>query len=446
MQIEEGKGPIRLPIELLEHVISLIQAHDPVSLKTCSCVSQTFAALTQKHIFREILFTPQSSLNVTGETFRRFFDLLQESPHIARYVQGIVIDATFLAASTRNHYLQRTLPLLKELRKIGLSKKHVSVDSFWWYFMDVETRDALLDVFRSPLITDIDLTGIRDFPPEECFIFTPSLKNLSLPTLVFDRSSINPLAYLLNTPSSSSPSPTSTPPTCSALVASSPKLESLTIVDVLDNGLTLPWLASPVSISPVDLAELQTLQLDFEEVTSTNNQDSSKLDMAMSLFSRTLTRFRLNVLQRNMAYFLWSETQGWSSLPRSSIRPPNLSILSMLDCMIIDSKIFQHPVGSDRPLSYRSPLPWIAWLLDGSADLELKKLILNISFRGIARTILLNLDWCRLTEALSARMQWKGTAVELHFSSIESAGIEALGHNKSFAELATRGVTILCRS
>ncbi|KAJ3511431.1 hypothetical protein NLJ89_g4103 [Agrocybe chaxingu] len=446
MQIEERKGPTSLPIELLEQVIGIIQ--DPVSLKACSRVSQTFAALAQKHIFHEILFTPQSSLNVTGETFRRFFDLLQESPHIAHYVQEIVIDATFLAASTRNQCLQRTLPLLKELRKIGLSKKHVSVDSFWWYFMDVETRDALLDVFRSPLITDIDLTGIRDFPPEECFVFTPSLKNLSLPTLVFDRSSIDPLAYLLN-PQSSSSSPcfaTSTPPTCSTLVASRPKLESLTIIDVLDNGLTLPWLASPASISPVDLAELETLRLDFEEVTSTNNQDSSKLDMAMSLFSRTLTRFRLNVLQRNMAYFLWSETQGWSSLPRSSIHPPNLSILSMLDCMIIDSKIFQHPIGSDRPLSYRSPLPWIAWLLDGSADLELKKLILNISFRGIARTILLNLDWRRLTEALSARMKWKGTTVELHFRNIESTGVEALDSNESFAELASRGVTILYRS
>jgi len=291
----DGQAVPTLPLELLEQVITLIHHNDPASLHNVSRTSTDLSVLSQKRIFQEISFTPQSSLNVTGDTFRKFYNLLHKSPHIAKYVQSILIDTAFLAVATRNDFLTKTLPLLTALQRVGLSKLHVRADSFWWYFMDAKTRDALLNIFKSSHITEIDLTGIRDFPPEQCFCFTPSLKRLSLPTLVFDRSDINPLAHLTDT----NHTPNAPLRTHHPSPGPRPKLETLSIVDVLDNGLTLPWLASPVTYSPVDLSQLKSLNLDFEEVTSTNNQDSSKLDMALKLFSDSLSHIRLNVLQRS---------------------------------------------------------------------------------------------------------------------------------------------------
>jgi len=145
---------------------------------------------------------------------------------------------------------------------------------------------------------------------------------------------------------------------------------------------------------------------------------------------------------QDMAYLLWSETQGWSTLHRVCIPPPNLNIVPALECMTIDSRIFQHPRDSDSPLSYRSPLPWMAWILDNSSEVLLKNLIINVSFCRINHSILKDIDWSRLTEALSAHVLCKNTCVELRLLDIQPLGVEALRENDGFMNLASRGVVV----
>src|SRR6266508_1467060 len=104
--------PPEVPAELYDEIVSYLW-NDNAALKSCSLTCQAMTGPSQRRLFYSVAIRPSLALllgeyrtsfhNTTSGTSADFKKLLDESPHIAEYVESLhIIDV--------HHFYQRTRP------------------------------------------------------------------------------------------------------------------------------------------------------------------------------------------------------------------------------------------------------------------------------------------------------------------------------------------------
>ncbi|KAF7338782.1 hypothetical protein MSAN_02200700 [Mycena sanguinolenta] len=192
-----------LPQELVDAILDNI-SDDLPTLKACSLVASLFTHSARTHIYRKIEISPLSS---SGNSCRKFYELLSSSPDIAPLVKNLLIVSNGLfptdAEECRRGKLgfepdtSRTLPLvlpcLVNLTRISLVEHPPNpwiktACSMNWRAMNEDSKSALAAVFSSPRLEAVHFRGFAIESPRQLlslFSEAVALKEMSLSRMYF---------------------------------------------------------------------------------------------------------------------------------------------------------------------------------------------------------------------------------------------------------------------
>ncbi|KDR80471.1 hypothetical protein GALMADRAFT_1201967 [Galerina marginata CBS 339.88] len=161
----------RLPPELIALIFDCIVADkDWPTLKSCAVLSSAYLPLARKRLFSEITLRLRGSPNPIAirDVVRRIqglCDLLARNPDTSRCVRSIaVLDSYPVYDSqwiTQQTALPRLLDMLHHVRTLSFG---CEVGYLQWSLFSVELREALRTLFRSPLLTKLEVCNLGGVP------------------------------------------------------------------------------------------------------------------------------------------------------------------------------------------------------------------------------------------------------------------------------------------
>jgi hypothetical protein len=191
----EDRG-IRLPPELCEAIIDQIPTQDRLALQNCALVCHLFALRAQRILFKSItLSRPHKGFrwNVLSlrHPSRRFFTLLNGSPHLGTYVEELEIADNAHLSFYREElsWIRQDMALpiiiskLDNLRHLSISGIHTG-NRLNFNAWTEALKSALLKRCQSPLLTKISLKYVRNVPIS-IFLQAPALESVDLFKSVF---------------------------------------------------------------------------------------------------------------------------------------------------------------------------------------------------------------------------------------------------------------------
>ncbi|KAF8970355.1 hypothetical protein BDZ97DRAFT_89235 [Flammula alnicola] len=176
----------QLPHELDELILKNLRG-DMISLKACSLVCHRFASISQQLLFDDVVLDFLASAYLVHASHsigpQRFKTLLESSPHISELIHSLDIFPNTFRLQTLDDILLPSLPLLVNLRSIGL------VTDYWprpisWPGLSLDMQRALSTAFHSKNIGNIRLRCVFEVPLSllaEC----STLEGLSLNSITF---------------------------------------------------------------------------------------------------------------------------------------------------------------------------------------------------------------------------------------------------------------------
>ncbi|KAF5340347.1 hypothetical protein D9611_007928 [Ephemerocybe angulata] len=169
--------PPRLPIELLSLLPTFFDAQrDAKVLKTLSLTSQLFLKPCQTLLFNHIILTsptPNATIPDGAYPGAKFFNLLERSPKVSRYIQKLTVSNTALAYG----WLPNDMALARALKKLDPNQ----ITAFClrnnrraqWYFLPFDVRIAFASICRSACLVEL---SVREVPLTLLGVCGPSLK------------------------------------------------------------------------------------------------------------------------------------------------------------------------------------------------------------------------------------------------------------------------------
>lgn len=191
----EDQG-IRLPPELCEAIIDQIPTRDCLSLQNCALVCHLFALRAQRILFKSIILSrPHKGFrwNVLSlrHPSRRFFMLINGSPHLQNYVEDLEIADNAHLSFYREElsWIRQDMALpiiiskLDNLRHLSISGNHTG-NRLNFNAWTEALKSAILKKCQSSLLTKISLTYVRNVPIS-IFLQAPALESVHLFKSVF---------------------------------------------------------------------------------------------------------------------------------------------------------------------------------------------------------------------------------------------------------------------
>ncbi|KAF8965960.1 hypothetical protein BDZ97DRAFT_1810503 [Flammula alnicola] len=428
-----------LPIELLQHIVDILyDDRDLAALKACSRVNHLLYSLSQMHLLRDVVLhqediyaypttaSPPTIITPVFNPALHFLQFLDDSPHIAPYIHSLAIECDWLPTNARRGYhlvhwlesdtgtgLATVVARLTNLRRFSVKGKSTLTEHKprTWTRVSGGLRAGLLASFSSSITTEIDLTGVSQFPA--ClFRYCTSLNHLSIGSL------------FCNTDELSSGEVKSTP--C--------RLQYLHLDDTLDfEGLTV-WFSSPGC--PLDIAHLEHLSVCPNGPTGMGNLS------LLSSCAKSVTHIHLHT---EHAEVLTSYNTLNYTLQHSGSPHPDLRGFEALKSLTIDAeftvRIFHHRTLVDY---FTNPFPWITDLLKNMSDcpplaMGLTKLTLNLTFIDFPHELmrLLQGNWQKLEQRLENFPNF--STVEMHAKGLEEIAFVKLRQDEHLSRMADRG-------
>ncbi|KAK0243816.1 hypothetical protein EDD85DRAFT_175611 [Armillaria nabsnona] len=141
-----GTGIMRLPQELVATIIQENQ-QDKTTLRSCSLVAHSWTYPSQGPVFSRISFNRRHLYDNNERFIERFRSLIYVRPLLATLVKAVEISPLLDAK-----LLTYTLRQLVNLECISLNLRQSR-----WRELSQSMQDTLLDAFRSPQITSVEL-------------------------------------------------------------------------------------------------------------------------------------------------------------------------------------------------------------------------------------------------------------------------------------------------
>lgn len=348
---------VQIPQDIIDSIIYLLH-DDTHTLKTCAVVSRSFLPPCRQQIFFVVHLDHPF---LAQKHCQRMFRLLNKNPDIGFYIKVLRV---YVYDSTSSHdgalipwiagekTFLAVIRLLPQLRSLMLT-------SCWpmdWLVFPGTLRAGMLDLFRSPNLTDLKLDRIGNLPMHYFSTFS-QLKRLSLLRIYFDNGQC--------------------PGTHSALPIAVPKkkggLKSLEMWRSNECGRSLvETLSHPQSL--LDISELRELSI--------RGQDPEFMDIVWEVVrtaAQSLECFiwRFIVWNREGTLVLCSTRQGvaesilYFSPETFTARVVDLSVTSNLRFLIIETPFLS---------SKCDPLAWLASTLDrlNARDNPLEELVILV--------------------------------------------------------------------
>ncbi|KAJ6562114.1 hypothetical protein B0H19DRAFT_1375318 [Mycena capillaripes] len=156
-----------LPQELIDAIVYQVDATH--ALKACSLVSSQFRSPSQQILLRSL------SLDDYPPNYNAASTLLDESPHIARYIKDFRVRLTWVPISAPS-YVEDFLELVRKLLNVG--RFAISAACDWDVLAPV--IPAILDLIGRPNLTELHLSGIENLFPATLALSLASVPTLSL--------------------------------------------------------------------------------------------------------------------------------------------------------------------------------------------------------------------------------------------------------------------------
>ncbi|KAJ3510246.1 hypothetical protein NLJ89_g4790 [Agrocybe chaxingu] len=371
---------IVLPVEILDYILSFLQG-DNASLNACANANPLLFAIAQKYIYRYVTVHNEKNSERDRYTPAHLCKILQESPHIAAYVQHLRIIISppgimgwFLTRSLNDQDIATVLPLLPALSKITLTTPRNGMVN-WTRLNDI-VQSTFLHTLHLPSMADITINSIDSFPLA-AFDSCSSLKRLAIE----DIATVDLQSTFEYT-------------------STKPKLEHLSIRRFsLAFSQILDWLLR--NDSP-DITQLRSV--DFQTM---NSEDVNRLPVLLQQCSNTLTDL---VIDPGNAYHTMHNLIDGTITSSPDICHLSLSNLHRLDSLTIHARIWSSQefwmssTGEEtiETRSLLSPLQWIADIIQTLPDnSHLRHLALRIHFKG-DQSALGRVDWDTLEQAVAS--------------------------------------------
>jgi hypothetical protein len=157
-----------IPEDVLETIINYLRDQKKV-LCACALVSQMFCFISQRVLYSNIIFGDYEK----GDSDPQLIDTLSHRPQFALHVRDLSIGMDSCIDLVDLPHIIRMFTNIRSLDVFG---------GQWarsWDQLSDEIRQAVGDLLLVPILTDITISYLQDFPCLTAFTRSPQLKTLS---------------------------------------------------------------------------------------------------------------------------------------------------------------------------------------------------------------------------------------------------------------------------
>lgn len=349
-------------VEIYEIILTSLQSNTE-TLLACSLVSQTFAALSQKHLFNTIILGHRME---PAPLAIKFHHILQSAPHLATLVQrlkiaeppgGFAVDpgSPFVGLTNNHIALASILPLLTNLHELTFDGEGPDCTRTQWEAIPLALQKSLISSICLPCLTHLELCGFCNFPFSSTR-FSPSLTNLYLDFVTFAQ----------NTPSASPDHDRAD---------FHPKLDTLTVeLGTPAFRLLVETLINPSS--PTAVSRLRSMSI-FQPL------DLDSYHPMQTLFTHISASLEELTLVPRFA------RAGWSPPAAGSIPMIQFHVLSRLQTLMMIVSIRRDG----------SSLPGVIELLEDLASSNIKEIIMECDCSDDSPTVDVQAQWTLVDRA-----------------------------------------------
>ena len=177
--MSEHTAPPVLPFDIIGNIIDILFNDDTKSLqyvKDFSLVCHSFLPLCRKHIFSSITIDIGEKPLKYRNDDEALWQLLLETPDIARYVHKLKICARPYEHKSKC-FLEPVSPQLTGLQSLTIFNSNLWHPMLWSKLSSSSQR-SLLNLMHLPTLTHLDVSRISSFPKSN-LIFWANVKHLS---------------------------------------------------------------------------------------------------------------------------------------------------------------------------------------------------------------------------------------------------------------------------